>query len=233
MTQITTDRLNKVFAFGDIHGRTVWKDIVSNNPWDHIIFIGDYFDSHDDISATRQIKNFREILQFKKNHPEKVTLLLGNHDFHYLNDAREDYSGYQYQASDRINKVLQPAVDKGLIQIAQLYGEYLFSHAGVTQTWMNAQGYAGDERPDVFINRRFAEDPGCLRFTMGHNSSPYGDDITQSPIWVRPESLLQDALPGYIQVVGHTMYDAITFAEGKVYFIDTLGTNGEWWAKRI
>ena len=223
----------KIIAMGDTHGRTCWKDILASLDWDKAVFLGDYFDSKDGISATKQLKNFREILRFKKENPEKVVLLLGNHDFHYLTAAKEDYSGYQYQASERINRVLQPAVDKGLIQIAVLFGDYLFSHAGVTQTWMNAQGYKVDECPDVFINRRFAEESGCLRFTMGENSSPFGDDITQTPIWVRPESLLQDALPGYIQVVGHTMHDAITFAEGKVYFIDTLGTNGEWWANRI
>ena len=34
--------------------------------------------------------------------------------------------------------------------------------------------------------------------------SLYGDNIYQSPLWIRPNSLHQDALPNYRQIVGHT-----------------------------
>ena len=42
------DRLNnfKIIVIGDIHGRTIWKQIVAANPdADLFVFIGDYFDS--------------------------------------------------------------------------------------------------------------------------------------------------------------------------------------------
>ncbi|MDR2483240.1 MAG: hypothetical protein LBD08_06375, partial [Treponema sp.] len=32
----------------------------------------------------------------------------------------------------------------------------------------------------------------------------HGDDVTQSPIWIRPRSLCSSPLPGCNQIVGHT-----------------------------
>jgi hypothetical protein len=57
----------------------------------------------------------------------------------------------------------------------------------------------------------------------------YGDDITQSPIWIRPSSLCEDPLSGYNQIVGHTPVRAISelaINEGKnkVVLIDTYDT---------
>jgi hypothetical protein len=62
---------------------------------------------------------------------------------------------------------------------------------------MKKAGYDGVED----INRAFADDRNILNFN-GRN--PFGDDITQSPIWIRPKSLERQPLDGYSQIVGHT-----------------------------
>lgn len=41
----------RVIALGDTHGRLHWKAITSKDDFDKVIFIGDYFDTHDGISA--------------------------------------------------------------------------------------------------------------------------------------------------------------------------------------
>ena len=41
------------------------------------------------------------------------------------------------------------------------------------------------------------------------DTSLCGDSIYQSPIWIRPGSLMRDMLPGYNQVVGHTQVKEI------------------------
>lgn len=33
-----------ILFIGDIHGRTIWKDIVEKESWEQCIFLGDYFD---------------------------------------------------------------------------------------------------------------------------------------------------------------------------------------------
>ncbi|NBP57427.1 metallophosphoesterase, partial [bacterium] len=37
----------KTIFIGDIHGRSIWKEIVEQEKPDRVIFIGDYFDSFD------------------------------------------------------------------------------------------------------------------------------------------------------------------------------------------
>ena len=63
---------------GDVHGRDLWKQAIESEH-DRVVFVGDYFDSYD-IPFSIQQYNFNEIIQFKRANPNKVTLLLGNHD---------------------------------------------------------------------------------------------------------------------------------------------------------
>ena len=87
----------KLIALGDIHGRSIWKDIVNlEKDANKIVFIGDYFDSHNSgYSGNRQIENFKDIIAFKEANPDKVITLTGNHDYHYIRGIGETYSGYQ------------------------------------------------------------------------------------------------------------------------------------------
>jgi predicted phosphodiesterase len=42
----------KIVTLGDTHGRDIWKTIVKiEEDFDKFIFIGDYFDTRDDINA--------------------------------------------------------------------------------------------------------------------------------------------------------------------------------------
>ena len=218
----------KIIALGDTHGRSLWKEIVNKETdADKIVFIGDYFDTHGGgYSANRQIENFKDIVAFKKANMDKVILLLGNHDFHYLNDVGEQYSGYQWHYRQDINDVLQPAVDEGLVQMAFVHDKYVFTHAGVTKTWAKNSGIDIDNLQES-VNNLFKTDVSKFKFTVGANFSNYGDDVTQPPIWVRPESLFVDMIDGVIYVVGHTTQKNITQI-GNIVLIDTLGTSREY-----
>ena len=69
----------RYLVIGDIHGRTIWKDIIEKENPDKVIFLGDYVSTHEDISSTQQINNLEEILAYKEDNPDKVILLRGNH----------------------------------------------------------------------------------------------------------------------------------------------------------
>jgi len=77
--------IDMILCIGDLHGRTFWKKAVEDNidKVDKIIFIGDYLDPYPFEGITRKdaIRNFQEVIEFKRGSPEKVTLLLGNHKF--------------------------------------------------------------------------------------------------------------------------------------------------------
>lgn len=69
----------RYLVIGDIHGRTIWKDIIEKENPDKIIFLGDYVSTHENISAAEQINNLNEILSYKEDSSDKVILLRGNH----------------------------------------------------------------------------------------------------------------------------------------------------------
>jgi hypothetical protein len=220
----------KIVAVGDTHGRSKWKEIVDvEKDFDKFIFIGDYFDAKDGgYSANRQIENFKDIVEFKRSNPDKVVLLIGNHDFHYLKGVNEEYSSFQWSYRKDINDVLQPVVDEGLIQMCYQYNKYFFSHAGITKTWCNNNNINSNNLVND-INNLFRDDVTRFRFTMGENDSYGGNDVTQPPIWVRPQSLVKDMVDGIICVVGHTQVKEVTvMEENNLILIDCLGTNDDY-----
>lgn len=224
--------MSKLIVIGDIHGRNIWKQIV-NQDFNKFIFIGDYFDSHySGYLANRQIENFKDIIQFKRDNFNKVVLLVGNHDFHYMQGVGEHYSGYQSMYQFDIQEQL--TLNRDCLQMCYINNNYLFTHAGVSKTWCNRNDI------DVLTTMNLEQDINdkfnyqlfkSFRFTSGDNYSEYGDDITQSPIWIRPNSLNKDGICGYTQINGHTTQDKITIVDtkcGRQILIDTLGTSKEY-----
>lgn len=187
--------------------------------------------------------NFKDIAEFKKRNMDRVILLFGNHDYHYLKTTNEKYSNFQPRHHEEIQYLLHRALDQDLMQMCYAYGNILFVHAGVTKTWCMANNINPQNIPKS-INDLFKYSPNSFKFTSGINRDRYGDDITQSPIWVRSRSLYMDKISNYIQVVGHTTMDEISGLNGSrkfydprsgtmietsgVIFIDTLGTSGEY-----
>ena len=216
----------KIIALGDTHGRTIWKEITTADDFDKVVFIGDYFDTHEDISAEQQMRNFEDIVAFKSKNSDKVILLFGNHDFHYLSSMDERYSGYNRWNASEIEEMLLNALALGLMQMCFVHETFLFTHAGVTKTWSKANNIDLSDI-ETSINNLFRYQPGAFKFTTGRDYSPYGDEICQTPIWVRPDSLQKDAVEGYTHVVGHTTQDQLVLTR-KVVLIDTLGTSGEY-----
>lgn len=210
----------KIIALGDIHGINTWKKVVKDNTFDVCVFVGDYFDSFD-VDTDTQIANFKEIIEFKKQNYDKVLLLMGNHDLHYLLKD-EQYSGFQYYRQHDIQMELLAAIThEPLIHNVVVEGKYLFSHAGVTKTWAEANKVDLNDMP-YSINELPLQ---AFAFNHNRDKSNTGEHKSQGPMWVRPASLKEDAIEGYTQIVGHTRQSSIKIEENFV-FIDSLW-NGE------
>ncbi len=220
---------DKVIIIGDLHGRTVWKKIVEDNPDANLfIFMGDYFDSFD-IDIMEQMHNFRDIITFRKENPDKVITLIGNHDYHYTSGCIGSYSGFEYSILFNMKLELDTLIKEGILIMAHQIGNHLFTHAGVTKTFCEENNIDIENLVEN-LNASLIYKPTIFNFRVGKNRSPYGDDVTQGPLWVRPISLLDDGLD-YIHVVGHTQKMLVTELlddEGPEYgcvLVDTLMGN--------
>lgn len=194
--------MKKIITIGDIHGRNIWKKIIEANPdCDLFIFVGDYFDSFD-IGMLDQMYNFREIINFKNENPDKVITLIGNHDFHYTSGCIGSYSGFNYSTFYNMKLELDELIRNGTLLIAHQIENLLFTHAGVTKTFCEEQKIDTNNLVDS-LNQHLIFKPNVFNFRTGKNHSAYGDDINQGPLWVRPNSLFDDGLD-LIHIVGHT-----------------------------
>jgi hypothetical protein len=230
----------KTLVLGDLHGRSNWKLAVHKENADRVIFVGDYFDSFE-FSGVEQIHNFKEIISYKEQNPQvEVVLLIGNHDHHYFEGiGNSGTSGYQYTMAPSITQVLEE--NRHHLQMAYGFGEYLFTHAGVSPVFMDETFGENDWSIDnvvVDLNELWKYKPKAFEF---NGLDPSGDNACQTPIWIRPRSLMsinkrhaKGLKKDYIQIVGHTQMrkldieDSNKFTGGRYYFIDTMDKSGEY-----
>lgn len=233
----------KTLYIGDIHGRSVWKLITQIEKPDRVIFLGDYFDSFN-ISGIEQMHNFEEIIEYKKSGQAEMIMLIGNHDYHYFPEVgNQGYSGYQHNLAMSISHLLNENRDH--LQMAYMYDTILCTHAGVSSKFMdNVYGKDGWMVLDIAnkLNETWKYKPRTFDFGAMISvqkfsyTDPYGDNEDQSPIWIRPKSLMRvnkETLRKFIiQIHGHTEVRCVDIkggaTGGRYYNIDCLETSGEY-----
>ena len=244
----------RILVCGDIHGRDLWKTALfgSNqhfdwwrneyelgihkefdypiNTFDKVVFIGDYTDSFT-ITNVEILHNLREIILVKNAYPDKIHLLVGNHDIQYIYGGQPKYicSGF------RTEMVHDLRYEFNTTQFDLAYGidNILFTHAGVINNWHDSYLKNLGDRYDKFIDgtEPLWEKLNILYQTNFANlfdvsyerkgSSPFG-----GPLWAGKEEMELDYLKGYLQIVGHTATDEIEMYINNndgVIFIDTVG----------
>lgn len=185
----------RVLAVGDIHTK-IWiikavEEIIDD--YDAIVFVGDYAD---DWNATPQmaINTWAHLRDLQQRYPEKVRLVLGNHDYIYVNYTKTGQSGY--------NKFTQTLIDmpesrglrnwlKDLPIVVDLDG-VKYSHAGITET-----------------------------FNEEYTAEHLWED--NSPLWARPYSSAYRYLD-ITQVFGHTPSGTCWEVSPGIWCIDTFST---------
>ena len=223
--------MNTTLIIPDLHGKDTWKNMITQTNPNQIVFLGDYFDCYGEYTAVEQIANFKEIINYKQNNPNKIVkLLIGNHDHHYLPGIGfSQTSGYQVGAAPSIQQVLSENLEH--LQMCHQDGKYLFTHAGVSSVFLDETlGIDGWDVNEIcnLINDLYKYKPKVFLF---NGRDYYGYDVTQTPIWIRPEALMMankksSIKSKYIQIVGHTKLNEIDIkgkaTGGRYYFVDTL-----------
>lgn len=217
----------KLNIIGDVHGNPVALDLIMDDAIN--VFVGDYLDAKRENYQTGQEINFLEILRYKQENPDKVNLLLANHDMPYFFLGRYGYvaansKAFHYYEMFQTHKHLFDGVAYGK-------GKYLITHAGVSKVWYEKYfgEYKGETAEELAqkLNDLFWEDPNAYTFGEQHYyvTDIYGDDEHQSPVWIRPRALKEYNLlenTDIVQIVGHTPKQKIENFNNKIIFIDCL-----------
>lgn len=196
----------KILVIPDIHGELFWqRALLLINDYDKIIFLGDYLDAWDDlgISDDSMAFNLLNIINFKLAYPDKIEILLGNHELSYMfNDCI--CSGYRPFGALTFNQILHKY--NKLFKIVHKEGLYLFSHAGITKGWLNKNEEIILEYGSNYIdgmNNTFQTNNYKIFNQLSHKRG--GHEKYGSPVWAdMQETATGGLMPNYIQIVGHT-----------------------------
>lgn len=234
--------MKKVLSLGDVHGRdrwmfhthgspyefNLWKTTIENGApgdddfwndlpfmeYDKIIFVGDYVDSYD-LKNQSILENLRNIVFFKKAVPNRVELLIGNHDVQYFVE-NEICSGFRGEMKHDLNQIYldrEAGFKLAHFETGTDEKEWLWTHAGVTSGWLKElkkEVYNPNNRFYDILNgldlcdllNTALEIRLDLIFNVDAQSG--GFNLWAGPVWVRPGVLNDYPLEGINQIVGHT-----------------------------
>lgn len=217
-----------ILVIGDIHGRSFWKKAVDENfdKVDKVIFLGDYLDPYPWEGITRKdaIKNFDEIIKFKKEHKDKVILLLGNHDLPYI-DKRNFYTRSRYDSSNAWHIERMFRSHRSLFQLAHeeyINGKrYLFTHAGLIPKWYEYHKKIIGEELTIDSLNHLLDNPQGIKALCEVTRYRGGWDRYGSIVWLDVHDMtdaiqlslevegktVNDDLPWEYQVIGHSQQD--------------------------
>jgi len=223
----TQFNMTPTIIFGDVHGSTYWKEVVSEYPDRRYIFLGDYLDPYEAIENNVLIDNLKEIIQLKKERPDDVVLLLGNHDMHYVDWDFEPCSRYNVGIEMKIHVLFTE--NRSLFTYAFQEGNRIFTHAGISQKWF-FEDFGGDIEKNIaeqFNNPRPEQIPALYRCGWFRGGGWFRDDNKRDigGIFWADINELEMPLQGFVQFVGHNKVDKIrkyVVENGMIFFCDCL-----------
>jgi len=204
----------------DIHGRDFWEKPVQDYLGrEHIVFLGDYLDpyEYEGVPLYEVFPRFEDILRLKRQFPDMVTLLLGNHDLQYV-DERIGHSRFDgFHATRNRDMILGNASSFQIALDMTVSGRrYLFSHAGVRYGWLLChKDILGDlpiKDPAKRLNDLWWDAqrrPVLLSALADIPYSRWGGSLYGSPVWSDVEDMDDTAfeIPDTFQIFGHTQQE--------------------------
>jgi len=216
----------KHIVIGDLHGRDAWQQINIRN-YERIVFIGDYVDSYE-LPDLAILKNLKKIVSLKKRYPDKIVLLLGNHDVQYLHFPRHQITGFRPSMQPVLTSLFNK--NRELFQMAYQQDNYIFTHAGITNSWYNEflrlpvleSVRQENDTIAALINR---VETTTQRYLLYATSIYRGGYSNGSFLWADYKETSIDMLNNYHQVVGHTQVPhihTINYSHKSVTYTDIL-----------
>lgn len=219
----------KTVSIGDTHGMAVVETVLKIiDTHDKFIFIGDYVDSYtvDNISIK---KNLLDIIELKKKYPEKIVLLWGNHDIHYLLGNKHYSSGYRPEMRYDLYDIFHS--NENLFRLSFQINDYIWTHAGVNAKWFErrlkpfAEKYNNISSVSELLNLAFDEEYEAI-FDVGYIRG--GEYEVGGPLWCDKTELKNGTLKGFNQIAGHNPVkemEIIRIENNEIVLIDMLESN--------
>jgi predicted phosphodiesterase len=210
-----------ILVIPDVHGRTFWKDAVEKHleECDKVIFLGDYLDEYPDENITRKQskENFKEIINLKENNRDKVILLLGNHDLHYMH--REFTRSSRYSSSNAYNYKQMFLSYESFFKIAheEMINDkkYLFTHAGVMKSWYERNKEIIGELTTDNINKLQGFRNGILSLAEVSKYRSWIGEESGSPLW----SDVREKIDDEKSMIDHVMANEDSYVKEYDYQI--------------
>lgn len=188
----------KILVLGDIHGRTIWKDIVEKENPDLTIFLGDYVTTHDFVTPEQQINNLVDIIDYKCNNWNKVIMLRGNHDTQCLGYSWAECYPDEPEVQEFMSETHFKEQFLHCTQWVYETDKFVFAHAGISDVWMkNIKCETTDDINKLPPSAKFG-------FWPRRMSDYSGTSETQPCTWIRPETLIYHFWGTKPQIVGHS-----------------------------
>ena len=213
--------MSKVLVIPDVHLKPWMFDqaleIMANTDCKRAVCLGDIVD---DWGCERRVELYEETMEkaieFAAKYPDTLWCL-GNHDLSYMWD-QYDHPGYSTAASglvcDMFDTLRDTLGSPYYLAIIHKLGDVIFSHAGLTNAFVETQMYDMTDDLDLLLDT-----------INGYGVEELWEN--NSPIWVRPQGWESTKgllfPPGILQVVGHTPVTDI-YEQDDMITLDVFST---------
>lgn len=217
----------KILACGDIRGNhKVLQKVIDEfikGSYDKLILTGDYY--HFNRNTEDILRCFQLIVKTKDLLGESFIPLLGDQDIQYFLDNNDRVKCYGYREDVYIQLHNYLKEHRNMFKYAYSFGDYLFTHAGVSKTWYlkhysildkwcnKADFNTGDDNfLGKLINAIGETSDEPILWDIGVVRNGFG---VGGPLWCDKSELMKDPMPAIKQIVGHT---PVKFIQRKILF---------------
>jgi Calcineurin-like phosphoesterase len=209
LKNISSDK-KRILVFSDVHqDAKKAKDILKKEDYDHIVFLGDWFDSHhkqsaSDLAATCSL--VRELSAMKN-----FTQLWANHDLQYFYSNRYVLcSGYSEARDAAIADMLHPRIAEIRDSIGWYVwiDDFLCTHAGVHPYFFPSTLELTKEGITKWLDEEIKKvkitiESGGSHWFYRAGAARYGNQKYGGVVWLDFDKEFEP-VEGLKQIVGHT-----------------------------
>lgn len=229
----------KILFCGDIHNKANRilprvDEVIAQRGINRVVFLGDYVDEFNQ-GAKKIIDSTLFLADWVKDKRSSgdltVNVLMGNHDLPYV-VTYQDPGYYQVRnsvavphhssARYKLRDIMREMIDSVAVYVSYQGGSVIASHAGFVESWSSKVGHDSIEDLVNKTNNLYKQDYLYMLSWAGRERG--GFDLP-SPCWAGEHELIEGAVHGVTQVVGHTPQPGITKCSSAggddLWFCDT------------